>query len=636
MPGERSSEVRNSLPGDARWAEAAARLRQQLASGEAPDFETRLKLAELLLASGRRDQARQAYLSLASAAEREGRTARAVAMLQRMDAAWPGRREVERRLADLARGHRAGQGPPSDTALPELPLRRPDPRAPVALGSEPSSALGDSLSEIEVLLGEPALMEAPAPEKVPGSPAPAEEKDEPPGGTAPDDFLDLAAEVFRATPAPGEPSGGVNLLASPLFAALSEGEALAILRRLRVADYEPGDILVTEGEEGQDLFVISGGRANVFVRSPTGRDVLVALLGEGDFFGELSAISGRRRKATVSAATACELLVLSKSDLDRIARAHPRVREALDEAFIQRAGSLAAAVARAIDLTAQGHVREYADVALAARFGRSRWSPRVRLRLSHALIRAGHEEEAVPILAELASALVRAGRPDKARVLLEKIQRVVAREIQEIHLAPLTRAAAPSAGTSPRELPGTAPRLADPEDPGFRRWLDQVLRERSARVQEPARVHRDAEGGQRLLESYGPGFGVCPLFEGLSPGELTDLVGELRVLRADPGDVIVTEGESGQSLFGLLGGSVKVWARDTRGRNHLICRLEEGSFFGEVAALSGRPRCASVTAAEPCVLLELTRDDVASIRAKHPHVGEVLDDYLARRSRTTL
>jgi len=137
---------------------------------------------------------------------------------------------------------------------------------------------------------------------------------------------------------------------------------------------------------------------------------------------------------------------------------------------------------------------------------------------------------------------------------------------------------------------------------------------------------------ERLVESYGPGFEICPLFEGLSPEDLADLVGELRVLRVDAGDVIVTEGETGQSLFALLGGSVKVWARDTRGRNRLICRLDEGAFFGEVATLSGRLRCASVTAAEPCVLLELTREDVDSIRTKLPHVGEVLDDYLARRS----
>ncbi len=638
MPKGIPSVERTSLPGNTGWAEASALLRKQVASGDAPDFETRLDLARLLLSAGRRDEAHEALLNLASEAERAGQTARAVAVLRRMAAAWPGSGDVERRLADIARQRPglAAQAPTREAALPLPPLRRPEERTPEAsVDPEPPSALAESLSGIESLFDEPALADVSPLDVAPGSPAPVAGRGEPADETAPDDFLDLAIEILRLTPAASAQTAAASpkgIFASPLFYGLSEQEVLAILRRLRVADYEAGDILVTEGEEGQTVFVVCSGRVNVFVRSPTGRDVLVALLGEGDFFGEVSAISGSRRTATIAAATPCGLLELSKTDVDLIARAHPRVKNALDSAFVQRAGNLTAAVARTIDLTAQGHVREYADVALAARFGQSRWSPRVRLRLCHALIQAGHEEAVVPILAELATGLVRAGRSDKAEVLLRRIERVVSPEVQEICLSPLKRMASSSAEESRRGSSAERSDTLGAEGSGFRPWLDQMARERARRAHEAGSPSDGEVIQKRLAESYGPGFEICPLFEGLSPEDLADLVGELRVLRVDAGDVVLTEGESGQSLFVLLGGSVKVWARDTRGRNRLICRLDEGAFFGEVATLSGRLRCASVTAAEPCVLLELTREDVDSIRTRLPHVGEILDDHLARRS----
>jgi len=360
VPKGMPSLERTNLPGNPGWAEATALLREQVATGHAPDFETRLDLARLLLSSGRRDEAHQAFLKLASEAERAGETARAVAVLRRMAVAWPGSEDVERRLADIARQLPASttQAPSREAALPLPPLRPSEGRIPEAsVGPEPPSALGESLSEIEALLDEPGLAEVPSPDAVPGIPAPAVGRGDLSDETVPDEFLDLAVEILRLTPATSVQTASASpnaILASPLFSGLSEQEVLAILRRLQVADYETGDILVTEGEEGQNVFVVSSGRVNVFVRSPTGRDVLVALLGEGDFFGEVSAISGRRRTATVSAATSCGLLELSKTDVDLIARAHPRVKNALDSAFVQRAGNLAAAVARTIDLTAQG------------------------------------------------------------------------------------------------------------------------------------------------------------------------------------------------------------------------------------------------------------------------------------------
>jgi CRP-like cAMP-binding protein len=72
--------------------------------------------------------------------------------------------------------------------------------------------------------------------------------------------------------------------------------------------------------------------------------------------------------------------------------------------------------------------------------------------------------------------------------------------------------------------------------------------------------------------------------------------------------------------------------RDPLGYNVKLCRLDEGAFFGEISTLSGRPRCATVTAAMPCELLELDRPTLDEIVAQHPRVFQVLDEYYVARA----
>ena len=98
-----------------------------------------------------------------------------------------------------------------------------------------------------------------------------------------------------------------------------------MVRGLRVHTFDAGDVIVTERQPGQSLFILTSGRVKVFVRNPAGRNYLVAQLREGDFFGEIASLSGRPRTATVVAAAATDVLELDKPTLDGIARTHPRV-----------------------------------------------------------------------------------------------------------------------------------------------------------------------------------------------------------------------------------------------------------------------------------------------------------------------
>ena len=101
--------------------------------------------------------------------------------------------------------------------------------------------------------------------------------------------------------------GRLALLASvPIFAGCTGRELEAIDRLVDDIDVNAGDVLVREGAPGRESFVVVAGEATVTV---DGRQV--AVLGPGDFFGEMSILDpGRPRSATVTASTAMRLLVL--------------------------------------------------------------------------------------------------------------------------------------------------------------------------------------------------------------------------------------------------------------------------------------------------------------------------------------
>jgi len=151
------------------------------------------------------------------------------------------------------------------------------------------------------------------------------------------ELVDDDVEPASAQPAPA--AGGLE--ATPLFASFSREELLAVVRGFELQTYEPGDIVVAAGEPGDSLFVIAAGVVKAFVKDEVGHYSMVREMGEGDFFGEISILSGKARTATITAAEWSELLELDRAALDRICVDHPKVREVLQDFYNQRAGNAA-------------------------------------------------------------------------------------------------------------------------------------------------------------------------------------------------------------------------------------------------------------------------------------------------------
>ena len=85
------------------------------------------------------------------------------------------------------------------------------------------------------------------------------------------------------------------------------------------------------------MYVIASGEVKVFTQGTGGKTVYLAKLGEGEFFGEVSVLTGKPRTATITAALPTELLRLDKSKLDTALSKYPGIRKVLDEFYKKRA-----------------------------------------------------------------------------------------------------------------------------------------------------------------------------------------------------------------------------------------------------------------------------------------------------------
>jgi signal transduction histidine kinase/CheY-like chemotaxis protein len=88
--------------------------------------------------------------------------------------------------------------------------------------------------------------------------------------------------------------------------------------------------------------------------------------------------------------------------------------------------------------------------------------------------------------------------------------------------------------------------------------------------------------------------------------------------RYDPGDIIVREGEAGDSLFLIGSGSVEIVLAGAGGQTIPLALLLEGETFGEMGLFERRPRCATVRAREACIVLEVNGEKVRRLGEAQP------------------
>jgi len=295
------------------YAKAIDALRAEL-SKRPRDVRLRMQQADVLILANRNREAIPVLMALADEHASEGFTAKAIAFLKRIEKLEPGRQDVEDRLSHLVQEKVKQAAPVSrGPSVPTFGLEEFDPSQEISMG-------GGSTS-------------------VPAAPAAAD--------------ADMEGMDLIEIDAPAQPTSATqaarSFLTTPLFEGFAQDELAAIIRGLSFVGCEAGDILVGEGAPGNSMFVIVAGTAKAFVRDRKGNYMKIKELTEGDFFGEVSVLTGKPRTATITAATPVEMLELDKPTLDGITAKYPRVRQVLQDFQKKRAQEAVEAIIRGKD-----------------------------------------------------------------------------------------------------------------------------------------------------------------------------------------------------------------------------------------------------------------------------------------------
>ena len=154
--------------------------------------------------------------------------------------------------------------------------------------------------------------------------------------------------------------------AIPFFSPLSADERKKLADEATLHVFNAGEIIIREGDPGRSIYVILDGQVRVFTRDHHGEELELALLGIGQFFGEMSFLTGKPRSGSVSAQDTSVIVELSYTSMRRVVKEHPTVKKVLVEYYQHRLGSTE---------------RKRAEVGMDKRKSDSRQKERIQVRL---------------------------------------------------------------------------------------------------------------------------------------------------------------------------------------------------------------------------------------------------------------
>ncbi len=285
-------------------------------------FNLLLRQAEILGLAGNRKKAINVYTSLAKKYAKDGFYAKAIALYKKVLKLDP-ENDVHSELARLIEEDQRDRLSPTHQLGSAIKQPRPKTEA-----QEPPSKperLAEPQAEPQA---EPVPESTPAAEDITPEEISFEEPSEH------DETAEAEAQEVK------------ELQASSLFAEFPESALEEILSSTALRSFDEGDIIVTEGEEGSSLFLIVSGEVKVFTRGEKGEHLPLAELGAGDFFGEVSLLTGKPRTATITAKNQVTTIELAKDKIDAIANQYEGVRSVLEDFYTRRAQETVEAVIR--------------------------------------------------------------------------------------------------------------------------------------------------------------------------------------------------------------------------------------------------------------------------------------------------
>ena len=103
----------------------------------------------------------------------------------------------------------------------------------------------------------------------------------------------------------------------PLFSMLPEGQLQLLTRVLSRKAHPKNSTIIAAGDPTDAMYIVVSGRLKVVMSDKEGQEVILAILNQGEFFGEMGLIAQAPRSATVTTIEPCELLTITRADFTK-------------------------------------------------------------------------------------------------------------------------------------------------------------------------------------------------------------------------------------------------------------------------------------------------------------------------------
>lgn len=110
-----------------------------------------------------------------------------------------------------------------------------------------------------------------------------------------------------------------------LFAGLANEEIEKLAAVATVKTFAKHAVVIREGEHSDSIYLINSGKVKVLISDTEGHEVILSILGPGDYFGEMSLIDSQPRSATVVSMEPVHFTMISKPDFDRCLANNPKI-----------------------------------------------------------------------------------------------------------------------------------------------------------------------------------------------------------------------------------------------------------------------------------------------------------------------
>ncbi len=135
-----------------------------------------------------------------------------------------------------------------------------------------------------------------------------------------------------------------------------------------------------------------------------------------------------------------------------------------------------------------------------------------------------------------------------------------------------------------------------------------------------AKLERVGAGSDIAGEIYGL-VGKSQFFAEFSREDIAILSGYMEVYRAQPGEIIIREGDQGDFMVLIVEGEVDILKKSHHAEQQHMTSAGPGMTLGEMSMIDGEPRFATCMASQPTAFAALTRDNMAKIILDHPGLG---------------